>query len=513
MNLKKYYLATTLMALIISPLVISFAAFMGVLLSLPAVFSIIITIPLLIPMWSIFAAKVKLPEKTSQLLFPFLIMFCYYMGVWIVLFGLSGYRFYREPFEGVFHIMTIPFLFVNFFYSFSGEGYGYFPVIVSATTAITMITVLITRKRKKNDLVFDGKTIVYGALFAILICAAVFQHFERNAKVLSKEDYNVERIRDEVDLYNYQPFREQRNAQDEFYESDSEKARYAASVAYETENLLKTLDEQPTVTFEGDYPRLDGATAAYPVYAAMTQALYKGLDERTVNNYVKCSTTDEAYERLIRGEIDVFFGAQPSQQQIASANENGLQFELTPIAKEAFVFFVNKENPVDSLTPEQIQDIYQKKTTNWKKVGGKNERIMPFQRPENSGSQTIMLAAVMKDKTLPPPLWEESADLMGGMISRVAEYRNYASAIGYSFRYFATGMKPNQNIKLLSVDGIAPTVENIQNSTYPFTVEVYAVTTNEAEQDKKSENIKKLLDWILSEQGQSFIEKCGYIRI
>jgi phosphate transport system substrate-binding protein len=132
---------------------------------------------------------------------------------------------------------------------------------------------------------------------------------------------------------------------------------------------------------------------------------------------------------------------------------------------------------------------------------------MPFQRPENSGSQTIMLARVMGDKSLPPPLREEYASMMGGVINRVAEYRNYSSAIGYSFRYFATGMKPNENIRLLAIGGIEPAVENIRNGSYPFTVDVYAVTAGSAD-----DNTEKLIGWILSEQGQGFIESCGYVR-
>ena len=119
-----------------------------------------------------------------------------------------------------------------------------------------------------------------------------------------------------------------------------------------------------------------------------------------------------------------------------------------------------------------------------------------------------MLALVMQNKPLPEPLWVEISSLMGGMISEVAAYRNYSSAIGYSFRFYATGMSANENIKLLAIDGIEPTIENIRNGVYPFTVEVYAVTIGE-----NSENTEKLLDWILSDQGQRFIEICGYVSI
>jgi phosphate transport system substrate-binding protein len=69
-------------------------------------------------------------------------------------------------------------------------------------------------------------------------------------------------------------------------------------------------------------------------------------------------------------------------------------------------------------------------------------------------------------------------------------------------------MKPNPNIKLLAVNGTEPALENIRTGAYPFTVDVYAVTIGE-----RSANTQALIDWILSEQGQNFIEICGYVRV
>lgn len=188
------------------------------------------------------------------------------------------------------------------------------------------------------------------------------------------------------------------------------------------------------------------------------------------------------------------------------AEELGIEFQLTPIAKEAFVFFVNIDNPVSNLSLEEIRQIYKKEITNWSRLGGNDEKIMPFQRPANSGSQTVMLANVMQGKSLPAPLQEEYAAEMGGVISQVADYRNYSSAIGYSFRYYATGMNPNDDIKLIAINGIEPTSPNIKSGTYIFSVDVYAVTIG-----NESENTQKLIDWLVSEQGQRLVELCGYV--
>jgi len=470
--MKKYYIKTGLMALIVSPALISagyFGMLFGTALILPVMFM------LLFLFWFLYAKKANMPEKASQVFLPVLAAFGYYIFAWIVSFGFFGYSA-----MGVHIALTVPYFFANFMWSFSG-GFIRF-VYINIVVAIIVAAIIIgARKIDGKKIIFDKKILVYAAVFVCLSCAALFQHYWQSLSVLGA-DWNVGRVEDEVNLYEYYPF------------SGS--------------SFLKSLGEPPSVTFSEDYPRLDGATAAYPVYAAIAQELYTGLNRNSVTRYVECSKTDMAYERLINGEIDIFFGAQPSRRQIDMAQERGLSFELTPVAKEAFVFFVHKDNPVNSLTVGQIQDIYQKKINNWRRVGGKRERIMPFQRPENSGSQTVMLAMVMGDKALPEPLREEYIGGMGEMINQVAAYRNYSSALGYSFRYFATGMKPNPDIKLLAVDGIEPALENIRTGAYPFTVEVYAVTIG-----ARSANTDALINWILSEQGQNFIEICGYVRI
>ena len=95
---------------------------------------------------------------------------------------------------------------------------------------------------------------------------------------------------------------------------------------------------------------------------------------------------------------------------------------------------------------------------------------------------------------------------MGGIVSQVAEFRNSTAAIGYSFRWYATVMNGNPGIKLLAIDGVEPTVDNIRNGSYPFTIDVYAVTARTT-----NPNAAKIVDWITSDEGQKLIEKVGYV--
>ncbi|MFH1496861.1 MAG: substrate-binding domain-containing protein [Verrucomicrobiota bacterium] len=271
------------------------------------------------------------------------------------------------------------------------------------------------------------------------------------------------------------------------------------------DNRLVRVDA-PTLSITADYPRVDGATALYPIYAAAAQAIYAGLDRSTVQDFVFRSRTPRAYERLINGEVDLILVAQPSVEQRAMAEAAGVTLSLTPIGKEAFVFFVHQDNPVPALTSAQIRDIYTKRVVNWSALGGRDEPIMPFQRPGGSGSQTAMLAHVMRGEPLPAPLREEYSEGMGGVLQRVANYRNAPGAIGYSFRVFATVMSPITELKLLAVDGVAPTAESIRDNSYPFTANLYVVTAG-----TQNPHVPGLIDWLRGPQGQALVAATGYV--
>ncbi len=283
---------------------------------------------------------------------------------------------------------------------------------------------------------------------------------------------------------------------------------YRHYMPFTNSTKLARLDCEATLHFskEDELPVVDGATALFPVYCSFVEAIYPS--DCKIEEYIGFNTTTGAYKRLIEGTNDIIFVAQPSKEQIESAQKAGIEFNLYPIGYEAFVFLVNKKNPVSNLSLKQIKDIYTGKITNWKELGGKNQLIRPFQRDTNSGSQTAFLAVMGKDTELIPPETHQVSG-MDGLIDVVSDYQNHSNAIGYSFRYYVETMNKSVNIKILNLNGVEPTRENIRTKTYPITDNFYAITVRE----KESENTKKFIDWILSEQGQEIIEKVGYVSL
>lgn len=263
--------------------------------------------------------------------------------------------------------------------------------------------------------------------------------------------------------------------------------------------------EEASLKLTNNLPIVDGAAAVFPVYSAFVNATYPS-NTKLYDGTFEYNNTVGGYKLLGEKEIDIFFGAYPSKEQIETAESKGTEFIYTEIGKEAFVFFVHKDNPVQNLTKEQIQKIYSGEITNWKDVGGIDEEIVAFQRNEGSGSQS-MLKRFMGDKPIMKPPSEQINDLMSGIIERVSNYKNKTNSIGFSFRYYLEGIIKNPDIKMVSIDGVAPTVENIKNGKYPITTSLYAVTYK----DNPNENVDKLTDWVLSSEGQEIIEKTGYV--
>ena len=272
------------------------------------------------------------------------------------------------------------------------------------------------------------------------------------------------------------------------------------------------LDEMPTLRFDDleSAPRMDGATALYPVYAAFAQATYPErmaeLDEWDIRKLVSCSTTSNAYRAIVNGDCDIIFVGGPSREQEEYAAEKGVELVYTPIGREAFVFFVNPKNPVEGLSLEQLRGIYSGQITDWSELGAQGlGEILAFQREPGSGSQTALERYVMQDTPLMPADREQVIDGMGGIVEQVSAYRNHRNAIGYSFRFYCTGLMKGFDVKLLEINGVAPTVENIENGSYPLASCFYAVTRADAD-----ENTLALLAWICSPQGQELVEKAGY---
>ena len=263
-------------------------------------------------------------------------------------------------------------------------------------------------------------------------------------------------------------------------------------------------DQESFVFTEQNMPKLDGSTATIPLISAVRSVLLGIPREENIT----VSGTDNAYRKLIDSEADLLLVYAPAQDSLDYAEEQGVKLEMIPIGRDALVFLVNAKNPVRDLTAGQLVDIYSGTLTNWKDVGGQDAVIRAFQRPLLSGSQTMMDKLVMKGVPMAKAPAEFVISEMGGLVDAIAAYNNESNAIGYNVYYYVSHMKPDPNVALLSVGGVAPSTETIASGAYPFVNDFYAVIRTDAPADSPQ---RVLFNWIQTADGQDLVSHEGYV--
>nr|MBN1230000.1 substrate-binding domain-containing protein [Anaerolineae bacterium] len=251
---------------------------------------------------------------------------------------------------------------------------------------------------------------------------------------------------------------------------------------------------------------------------------YEPADEEEAVQYAiqmpEYTGTHRAYLNLIEGKRDfILVIREPDREELDAAETLGVELVITPIALDAFVFVVNISNPLTGLTIQQARDIYAGTITNWADVGGENAPIHLYGLTLSSESEDLMEALVMQGTPLidvadmvegssggpfhfiggfdlpmePGPFRRDDEDLLG---------------IGYTLYYHTVTMQPNQMVKMMEIDGIAPTGETIEDWYYPLTTQIYAVIPGGAPVDSPA---TRLRDWLLSEEGRAVIALSGYV--
>ena len=277
-----------------------------------------------------------------------------------------------------------------------------------------------------------------------------------------------------------------------------------------------------------NYPRVDGSTSTEPLSYIIAAKLL-GLEYEWIVNTVRfknyfelptsfrnkfqLSQTHGAIINLIDNQTDIILVARKmSADEKQYADDAGVSLIETPIALDALDFILNYQNTVNSLTVEQIQNIYLGNITNWSEVGGANEKIIPFIRNANSGSQEMMNEIVMNNVGMPD--WTVSyADELTLWSMYIVYSELMANPYGICFtphyykEYMVSDVDLN-NIKTLAVNGIIPNKNSIKNNTYPFVANVYVSIRSDLNQNSMA---YKLYEWLQTKSGKDAINKSGYV--
>lgn len=277
-------------------------------------------------------------------------------------------------------------------------------------------------------------------------------------------------------------------------------------------------EKPPSLRIASKHPRLGADEAGLAIMEAVALAVYD-LDENSEKADAEDGNMESpdrhvtqfmdskiAFDLLLDDKIDIFIGLAPCAGQLDAAMAQRIR--VFPVALEALVFLVHKDNPVQGLSLQEARDIYSGRMRRWSELRGIDAKILAFQRHENAPEQQAMLDMVMGGATMTKPLREEYFDPTGGFpacVNKVADYRNLPNALGYSFRWLAKQRFLPEEIRFLAVDGVWPTDENISSGKYPLTVSIVAAVSS-----KMTPPMSNLLEWLTGAEGQRLISRTGY---
>ena len=172
----------------------------------------------------------------------------------------------------------------------------------------------------------------------------------------------------------------------------------------------------------------------------------------------------------------------------------------TTVAYDGIALLVNPDNPVKNISLEDVKKIYTGEVTNWKELGGDDTPIVVVSREEGSGTRDAFQEIVgykseelIKDATI--------SDGSGAVKTTVAGNKN---AIGFaSFEYI------DNTVSALNINDVEPTADNVKSGDYKLSRPFILVT----KEDSLTENGQKLIDFVLSAEGQQIVEENKLITI
>ena len=216
-----------------------------------------------------------------------------------------------------------------------------------------------------------------------------------------------------------------------------------------------------------------------------------------ISVYAEGGGSATGVQALIRGTIDICAASRPlTSDEVKPLAKKYRSIGVSIlVAKDALSVYLNPKNPVTDLTLKQLKQIFGGKVQDWRSVGGNDEKIKVFIRPQSSGThlyfrEHILEGAEYGINAIPIPT---TAAIVDSILSN-------PNAIGYG------GIAYGSEVTHSQINGINPSEENVRYDLYPLSRYLYFYTVR-----KPQGEVKKFIDWVIGARGQEIVGEVGYI--
>jgi phosphate transport system substrate-binding protein len=232
--------------------------------------------------------------------------------------------------------------------------------------------------------------------------------------------------------------------------------------------------------------RYAGATTLQRFFMPEVARLFS--DATAIKVQIEGGNTDPGISALLHGDIDM---AGAGRLLTDAEKQKGLVEHF--LGWDTLAIIVHEQNPVESLSLDQLQKIFAGEITDWQEVGGQPNPIVLVSHTEGSGMRNAIKTLILKEKDF------SSREIIAAIVSeadqQVSMFPSGITALSHS-------MYDARNVKEIFVNGVGPTAENIENGSYPLAKPLALVTKGKPEGD-----LARFLDLVNSSQGRAVLQK------
>lgn len=205
---------------------------------------------------------------------------------------------------------------------------------------------------------------------------------------------------------------------------------------------------------------------------------------------------------LINGATDICEASRPmkDKEKEMVRSRHGRDVEEIPVALDGVTVYVNQVNPIQSLTKDEIKGIYTGRITNWRQLGGRDERIVAYSRENNSGTYIFFKEHVLDNED-----YAREVQTLPGTAAVVNAVSKDPASIGYGGVAYASGIREVPIRPQDSGEPVLPTLETVRSGRYPLSRNLFFYTIG-----KPAGAVKDFIDWVLGPEGQKICQTVGY---
>ncbi len=208
---------------------------------------------------------------------------------------------------------------------------------------------------------------------------------------------------------------------------------------------------------------------------------------------------------LINGGTDICDASRPmkdvEKEQVKS--RHGREVKEIPVALDGVAIYVNESSPVQSITKAQLKAIYTGRITNWLDVGGRDAKIVPYSRENNSGTYVFFKEHVLENED-----YAREIQTLPGTAAVVNAVSKDPASIGYGGIAYASGIRALPVRAGEGGEPVTPSLATVQSGRYPLSRNLFFYTVGEP-----TGEVKTFIDWVLGAEGQKICEAVGYYPI